>query len=56
MEFSYFGSKEEALSEDVELQDWSLKLVVKGDSLNMLKVSDGTTKKEMKCNIKKLRI
>jgi hypothetical protein len=51
MEFHYFGKKEAALSENVELQDWTLKLLVTDDLSGKLEVEGKARKLSIECEV-----
>ena len=52
MEFSYFGDKAEALKEDVQLQDWFLRLSIKEDLTNELTVASKSKEIALQCDVK----
>lgn len=51
MEFHYFGKKEAALSENVELEDWTLKLLVADDLSGKLEVEGKALKLSIECEV-----
>lgn len=51
MEFHYFGDKSTALSENVELQDWSFKLLITDDLSGKLEVKGKARKLSIECEV-----
>ncbi|ESP94270.1 hypothetical protein [Pseudoalteromonas luteoviolacea] len=55
MDFHYFGDKNDALSENVEFQDWSIKLLVTNDLSAKIEVKGSTRKVSIECEVSTTR-
>ncbi|MBQ4814605.1 hypothetical protein J8M20_24800, partial [Pseudoalteromonas luteoviolacea] len=55
MDFHYFGDKNDALSENIELQDWSFKLLVTNDLSGKLEVKGKARKLSIECEVSATR-
>ncbi|WP_152968279.1 hypothetical protein [Pseudoalteromonas sp. P1-25] len=51
MDFHYFGDKNDALSEDIDLQDWSFKLLITDDLSGKLELKGKARKLSLECEI-----
>ncbi|GGI78438.1 hypothetical protein [Shewanella gelidii] len=55
IDFHYFGDKSDALSENVELQDWSVKLLITNDLSGKLEVRGKGRKLSIECEVSATR-